>query len=80
MGKGAMFALGAAAAGIGVYFYMRKTQVANAYALGQANPTTPFTSLSTQQLAQITSSPPLPSPPPASTTIANIANAQGWGR
>lgn len=74
MGKGVWFAVGAAGAAIGVYWFMRKIQVPNAYALGQANPTTAYTALTSTQLAQLNQQPPLASPPAPSTQLASITN------
>lgn len=66
-----MLLAGAAIGGVMGWYYMRKVQVPNAYAIGQANPTTPYTSLSQGQLAQLNQSPGLPSPPPFATVAGN---------
>lgn len=67
--------IGAAAGAIGAIMYANKKTVPNAYALGQANPTVAFTSLTAAQQAQLTG-PALPSPPPVEQQIASITGAQ----
>ena len=59
------------AVGAGVAWYFAQKRIANAYALGQANPTTAFASLTPAQLQQIGGA-PLPSPPSAATQIASV--------
>lgn len=59
---GVLFA-GAAIGGVIGWYYMKKVQVPNAFALGQMNPTTAFTALTPAQRAQLNQSPGLPSPP-----------------
>lgn len=63
--------VGAAVGAVSAIMYSQKKTIPNAYALGQANPTTAFTALSATQKAQIGGA-PLPSPPPVSTQIQNI--------
>ncbi len=73
---GVLFA-GAAVGGVIGWYYMMKVQVPNAYAVGQANPTQPYTNLSAAQKAQFNQSPGLPSPPPLSTVAANAISGVG---
>jgi len=73
---GVLFA-GAAIGGVIGWYYMKKVQVPNAYAIGQANPTLGFQNLTPAQLAQLNQQPGLPSPPPASTVVANAISQLG---
>ena len=68
---------GAAIGGVVGWYYMMKVQVPNAFAMGQANPTQPYTSLTAAQKAQLNQSPGLPSPPATSTIIANTISQIG---
>lgn len=72
---------GAVVGATAAYYFTNKTRVPNAYALGQANPTTPYQNLTSAQLAQLNTSPPLPSPPPLSTlagsAVPGITQAMG---
>lgn len=70
--------IGAAAGAIGAIMYSNKKTIPNAYALGQANPTTAYTSLQPAQVAQI-SGPDLPSPPSVAQQIANITQQTTQG-
>lgn len=64
--------------GAGAYYYYTRNNVANAFALGQANPTVSgFTGLTPAQQAQVSQNPPLPSPPPLATTLASATNTVG---
>jgi len=74
---------GAAVGGVIGWYYMKKVQVPNAFAMGQANPSQAFSTLTAGQLAQLSTSPPLPSPPPAATvagsSISGVSMPQNTG-
>lgn len=75
---GVLFA-GAAIGGVIGWYYMKKVQIPNAYAIGQANPTLPYQNLTAAQKAQFNQSPGLPSPPPMATVVANAISGVGSG-
>jgi hypothetical protein len=73
---GVLFA-GAAIGGAIGWYYMRKVQIPNAFAMGQANPTQAYSTLTPGQIAQLGQSPPLPSPPPVATVAGSAISGIG---